>query len=156
MTRIILIGRILSDKLQLMVLSIFQQIIKFSTSSDYLKSTERNARSRVTTRKRRRHAESSMNCWEKKPYVRKITSERLKNRNYRILKQPKRHNSLNFHRLGTITWVITRQRLIFPWRSWKRSTCSNSSSSRTKSGRNLNKKWNSPRISLNWEIERPN
>ena len=85
MTQIILIGRISSGSLLPTGASIFPPTTKCLTSSVFWKSTERNARLRVITRRLRKHAESLMSCSGRRLFDRKITSEQLKNKNCKIL-----------------------------------------------------------------------
>jgi len=72
---------------------IFKPTLKYSTSSDYLKSTAANVKNKETTLRPERAELSLKSCSEKKHRDRKTTSEQLKSRNCRTSRLLRKHSS---------------------------------------------------------------
>lgn len=84
------------------VWSVFKRILRFSISSVYLKSTEESAKSKEIMQKHAKLVQNLKSYLEKRLRDKKTTSVPLKSKNYKILRQRKKRNSLSFHRLGII------------------------------------------------------
>jgi len=127
-------------------------IQKYSISLDYLKNTDASVKMKVIMLKLVRLVLSLKNSSRKRQLDNVITSELLKNKSYLILKLHRKRNSLNSHKLGITTWVITKLLLIFHLKSLRRNTCLSFNNSKIASDKNWELEWSSLVILLSSEI----
>lgn len=88
--------------------SAFHRILRYWISWDFLKNTDANAKRKVTTLRPEKLPLSLTSYWKRKLRDREIIFVQHKNTNYLILKQPRKHSSLNSHKLGITTWATMR------------------------------------------------
>ena len=90
------------------VLPTFRQTRRCLTFCACLKSTDASAKNRAITQRLASQEPNSKSFSVKKPKDKKIISAPLKNRSFRILRLPRRHNFWSFRKLGTITCPTTK------------------------------------------------